>query len=71
MEVLSTGPEVQSGTVEGLSESIRRGSMLRQRYGRQATLKPAALASQTGRPRLMNVASMVDCQTGGVIVTHL
>jgi hypothetical protein len=70
MEVLSTGPEVQSGTVEGLSESIRRGSMLRQRYGGQATLRPAALASQLGRPRMMNVASMVDCQTGGVIVTH-
>jgi len=69
MEVLSTGPEIQSGTVEGLSESIRHGSLLR-RDGAQATFKSAALTSQIGRPRLMNVASLVDCQIGGVIVTH-
>ncbi|MBZ5493844.1 MAG: hypothetical protein LAO76_23235 [Acidobacteriia bacterium] len=69
MEVLSTGPEVQSGTVEGLSKAIRRGSML-WRDGAQATFKSAALTSQLGRPRLMNVASLVDCQIGGVIVIH-
>jgi len=69
MEVLSTGSEVQGGTVEGLSESIRRGSMSGQRYGGQARLMPAALTSQTRRPHLVNVASLVDCQVGGVIVT--
>jgi hypothetical protein len=69
MEVLSTGPEVQSGTVEGLSESIRLGSMLGQRYGGQARPMSAALTSQIRRPRLMNVASLVDCQVGGIIVT--
>jgi hypothetical protein len=70
MEVLSTGPEVQSGTVEGLPESIRRGSMSEQRYEGQVKLMPAALTSQIRGPHLMNVASLVDCQVGGVIVTH-
>lgn len=71
MEVLSTGPEVQSGTVEGLSEPIRRGSLSGQRYGRQAALMPTGLTSQiqTPKPRLMNVAAIQDCRTGGVIVT--
>ncbi len=72
MEVLSTGTEVQGGTVEGLSELIRRGSMSGQRYGRQAALTPTGLTSQIEkpRPRLMNVAAIQDCRTGGVIVTN-
>lgn len=68
MEVLSIGPEVQRGTVEGLSEPIHR-TMSRQRYDRQPYLMPAALTPQTRRPQLTNVASLVDCQVGGIIVT--
>lgn len=70
MEVLSTGPEVQSGTVEGLSESIRRGSILRQRESRAATLLPASLRMPTRHAHVLNTSAVLDCQTGGVIVTH-
>ena len=70
MEVLSTGPEVQSGTVEGLSESIRRGSMLRQRESRSAKLLPASLRMPPSHAHALNTSAVLDCQTGGVIVTH-
>ena len=70
MEVLSTGPEVQSGTVEGLSESIRRGSMLRQRESRSAMLLPASFKVPMSHAHALNASAVLDCQTGGVIVTH-
>jgi hypothetical protein len=70
MEVLSTGPEVQSGTVEGLPDSVRRGSMLRRRGSRSGLLLPAALRMPQVHARGVNTSAVLDCQTGGVIVTH-
>ena len=70
MEVLSTGPEIQSGTVEGLSESIRHGSVLRQRESRSATLLPVSFKVPTSHAHALNTSAVLDCQTGGVIVTH-
>jgi hypothetical protein len=69
MEILSTGPEVQSGTVDGLSESIRHGSLLRERENRAATLVPASLRMPASHARLRNTSAVMDCTIGGVIVT--
>jgi hypothetical protein len=70
MEVLSTGPEVQSGMVEGLSESIRHGSLLRQRESRAAKMVPAVLRSNSTNGRLLRSSYTLDCKLGGVIVTN-
>ncbi|SRR5579871_488349 len=69
MEVLSTGPEIQSGTVEGLSESIRRGSMSRQHESRAARLLSVSLRTPASHARALNTSAVLDCQVGGVIVT--
>src|SRR5580765_5074201 len=70
MEVLSTGAEVHSGTVEGLPQLLRPGSASQLRESGSARMTPAVLTSHTQRPRLMTISETVDCQTGGVIVTH-
>jgi hypothetical protein len=85
MELLSTGAETQSGTVEGLPQASRSGNMSQNLENRPARMVPAVLTTQTQRPRqsspavlnsasprprMLRVASLVDCQSGGVIVTH-
>jgi hypothetical protein len=69
MEVLSTGPEVPSGTVEGLSESIRHGSMLRQRESHSSALLPVSFKMPTSHAHALNASAVLDCETGGIIVT--
>lgn len=68
LELLSTGAEAQSGTVEGLHRELRPGNMSRFGNGQTDKVMPAVLASRVPKPRLMNVASLVDCQVGGIIV---
>lgn len=68
MEVLSTGPEVQSGTVEGLSEPIH-GTMSWQRESRPAKVVPAVLTSKAAKGRLLRSSYTLDCKLGGVVVT--
>lgn len=70
MELLSTGAEVQSGTVEGLPQELRPGNMSQQRESQPAKMVPAVLTPQTPRPRIVRTSAVLDCQTGGVIVTH-
>jgi hypothetical protein len=70
MEVLSTGAETQGGTVEGLPRQLRPGNVSQHRESQPVKLFSAALGPKTQQPRLLEVASLVDCQTGGVIVTH-
>jgi hypothetical protein len=69
MEVLSTGPEVQSGTVEGLVQKSRPGSLSQYEHRTQGRIVPATLGYQRSHPRLVTVSETVDCQVGGVIVT--
>lgn len=69
MEVLSTGAEVQNGTVEGLPQELRPGNMSQQREQRPVRMAPAVLTSQTQRPQLTRASYAVDCEAGGVIVT--
>jgi hypothetical protein len=68
MEVLSTGPEVQSGTVEGLSEPIH-GTMSWQRESRPAKVVPAVLTSKAATGRLLRSSYTLDCKLGVVVVT--
>jgi hypothetical protein len=70
MELLSTGAEVQGGMVEGLPQKLRPGNVSQSRESKPVRLVSATLTAKTQKPRLLEVASLVDCQTGGVIVTH-
>jgi len=70
MELLSTGAESQSGSVEGLPDSLRRGNMSWQRENRSARMVPAVLTGHSSNPRILRASAILDCQTGGVIVTH-
>ena len=67
MEVLSTGAEIQSGTVEGLPQELRPGNMSQHRENRPARLVPAVLTPQNPSPRIVRTSAVLDCQTGGVI----
>ena len=69
MELLSTGQEVQAGTVEGLPQELRQGNMAGRHENRPARVIPAVFATQTPMPRLMTASYAVDCEAGGVIVT--
>jgi hypothetical protein len=69
MELLSTGVETQSGTVEGLHRELRPGNMSRYPNRRPAKMVPASLSYQSQRARFITVSETVDCQTGGIIVT--
>lgn len=68
MEVLSTGPEVQSGTVEGLSAPIH-GTMSRQSESRPARVVAASFTTHAEHPKLVRSSYAVDCEVGGVVVT--
>ena len=68
LEVLSTGAEVQSGTVEGLSVKTLQGSVIRSEYY-QARLIPADSTTQKPRAHLATASYVVDCEVGGVVVT--
>jgi len=67
MEVLSTGPETQTGNLEGFMGP--RSGFSSQLHSRTGKVIPAVLTAHAPKPQLMNVASLVDCQVGGVIVT--
>ncbi len=69
MELLSTGQEVQSGTVEGLPQGLRQGNMSQRHENRPARETAAVFTAQTPMPRLMTASYAVDCEAGGVIVT--
>ena len=70
MEILSTGAEGDSGTVEGLPEALRQGNQARRNDGARARLAPAVLNAQVPKARIVRVASLVDCQSGGLGVKH-
>ncbi len=70
MELLSTGQEVQAGTVEGLSQGLQSGNVLHHQNNEKARIMPAVLSSATRSPRLLRASAVLDCQAGGVIVTH-
>jgi hypothetical protein len=70
MELLSTGVEVQSGTVEGLPSELRQENMSQHREARPAKMVPAVLVPQTPQARLLRSSYTLDCKIGGVIVTH-
>jgi len=69
MELLSTGAEAQSGTVEGLPESLRRGDVLRQFENPAARMVTAAFTPPSQRARLLRSSYTLDCKSGGIIVT--
>jgi len=64
MQLLSTGAEVPSGTVDGLPRGIGSRN-LAQRH-ESTILAPAVMKSTNPRPQIRTVASLVDCQVGGV-----
>jgi hypothetical protein len=70
MELLSTGAEIQSGTVEGLPPELRPGNMSRHQNSEKARSIPAVLTSHTPSPRILRASAVLDCEAGGVIVTH-
>jgi len=69
MELLSTGAETQSGTVEGLQRDLRPGNMSLYPNRRRAKMVPASFSYQSQRARFITVSETVDCQVGGIIVT--
>jgi hypothetical protein len=69
MELLSTGAETQSGTVEGLPQASHSRSMAGLRENQSARLVPAVFNATTPSPRLLKTSYVVDCEVGGVIVT--
>ncbi|MBZ5508315.1 MAG: hypothetical protein LAO78_22880 [Acidobacteriia bacterium] len=69
MEILSTGGEIRGGTVEGLTQDLRRGTVSKRRENRSARVAPAVFTTQTPKPQLSRVSYAVDCEVGGVIVT--
>jgi hypothetical protein len=68
MEVLSTGAETQSGSVEGLPQGLRQGN-ISERHSQPARLVPAAFNAGTPTPRFLRTSYIIDCEVGGVIVT--
>jgi hypothetical protein len=70
MEVLSTGPEVQSGTVEGVVQKSHPGNLSQYKHRTEGRVVSATFGYQGSQPRLVTVSETVDCQIGGVIVTH-
>jgi hypothetical protein len=70
MEVLSTGPEIQSGNVEGLPQDLRPGNISQRKRNRPARVISAGLSTQMPEPRLLRTSYTLDCKTGGVIVTQ-
>jgi hypothetical protein len=68
MELLSTGAETQSGTVEGLPSGSHSG-LSRSQNAEKARVVPAVLRPATPAPRLLRASAIMDCDVGGVIVT--
>jgi len=69
MELLSMGSEAQSGTVEGLPESLRRGDVSQQFENPAARMVPAVFTPLSQRARLLRSSYTLDCKSGGIIVT--
>lgn len=70
MEILSTGAEGANGTVEGLPEVFRQGNQSQRRnIDRSAKVVTAVLNDNSPRVTLRRTAAVLDCQSGGVIVT--
>ncbi|HEY7406544.1 MAG TPA: hypothetical protein VIB39_23650 [Candidatus Angelobacter sp.] len=70
MEILSTGAEVNSGTVEGLPEIYRRGNQSQRHSERVAKVVTAVFKNDAPRATLRTVSAVLDCQSGGVGVHH-